>query len=391
MTMAVKNNKVVLGMSGGVDSTASAFLLKKRGFDVHGLYFDVFGDNSTGWEKAVKAAERLEIPIEYRDVSKEFRQKIISGFYNEYVAGRTPNPCIICNREIKFEVLCREADRIGAYYIATGHYAGISHEAESGGSESGFMEEAACEQPQTGGVPAVTGADRGQEPQNKASFICRAENAKKDQSYVLWKLDRDTLNRIIFPLSGFSSKEEIRTLLRAEGFECAEDKDSQEICFIENNDYVSFLTEKMGLVPKEGDFVDEGGNIVGRHGGIIRYTVGQRKGLGVTFGRPVFVTGIDAAANRVFLGSNEDLFKTRVVSDMNNFHIGSAEEFKGKVLTGKVRYGAPIAECRIDSVQGSLVTTVFKEAQRAVTPGQSIVWYDGDRLVGGGIIVRGEK
>lgn len=330
---------------------------------MYGLYFDVFGENKEGLGKALKAGQKLGISVEYRDVSKEFRQKIISSFYNEYVAGRTPNPCIVCNREIKFRVLEEEADRIGAYYISTGHYAGVCC------GEAGSEGEKNCGD----------------------CFICRPKNVKKDQSYVLWRLDRETIKRLVFPLSDFSSKEEIRDILRAEGFDCAEDRDSQEICFIENNDYVSFLTEKMGLVPKEGDFVDGSGRTVGKHGGIIKYTVGQRKGLGVAFGKPTFVTAIDAVNNRVFLGSNEDLFKTRVVSVMNNFQINPEELFNGKILTAKVRYSAPPAECRIELSGDGLVTTVFTEAQRAVTPGQSVVWYDGDILAGGGIIVRGEK
>ncbi len=345
-TMVVKNNKVVLGMSGGVDSTASALLLKKRGYEVYGLYFDVFGKpDSEGWRKAQAAAGRVKIPIVYRDVSKEFRTKIISSFHNEYVAGRTPNPCIICNKSIKFKVLFDEANAIGAYHVATGHY-------------SSTMEK------------------------NGNYHIGRCAKNKKDQSYVLWKLSSDEIERIIFPLADLTSKQEVRAMLEDEGFECAADADSQEICFIEDNDYVKFLTETMGCKPVPGKFVDGEGNILGDHPGVISFTLGQRKGLGITFGKPAFVTKINAAKNEVVLGSNEDLFKNAVIA--SDCRISEAADLDN--LKARVRYSSPLIACRITVLENGRVLTQFEEPQRAPTPGQSIVWYDGDLVAGGGII-----
>ncbi|MDO4482054.1 MAG: tRNA 2-thiouridine(34) synthase MnmA [Bacillota bacterium] len=345
----LNNRKVVLGMSGGVDSTASALILQKKGYEVVGLHFDVFGKGEDSASRVKEVCEKLGIELIYRDVSKDFSSKVISYFYNEYACGRTPNPCVMCNKTVKFKVLLDEANRIGAGSIATGHY-----------SETEVLKESG------------------------ETVIKLCSNRKKDQSYMLWKLGQEELSRIIFPLSSFNSKEEIREILREKGFPNAETRDSQEICFIENDDYYSFLTEKMGMKPRHGNFVNKNGDILGTHSGIIKYTVGQRKGLGITFGKPVFVTDIDSKKNQVVLGDSEDLFKNEIISSNNNFC--TSGKFSGEKLYGKIRYAAPFSSCTIEELPDGRIKTVFEDAQRAPTPGQSIVWYKGEYMIGGGII-----
>lgn len=343
------NKKVILGMSGGVDSTASALILLEQGYEVTGLYFDVFGKGENSAHKARAAAEKLGIPLIYKDISNSFKKNVISYFYNEYACGRTPNPCTMCNKTVKFNVLLEEADRLGCKYIATGHYADTERLSDSDDIE-----------------------------------IKLCANIKKDQSYMLWKLGQEELRRVIFPLKDCNTKDDIRDLLRRSGFTNAEDKDSQEICFIENDDYISFLTEKMGMKPRSGSFVDKDGKFLGQHSGIIKYTIGQRKGLGITFGKPVFVTEIRADENEVVLGDNDDLFKKEIISSNNNF-CSSFKRF-GMPLRGKIRYAAKPADCIIEQMPDGRIKTVFEEPQRAPTPGQSIVWYCSDHMIGGGII-----
>ena len=343
------DKKVVLGVSGGVDSTASALILQKMGYEVIGLHFDIFGKGEGSIDKVKDVCNRLGIELIYKDISKEFFSNVISYFNNEYAAGRTPNPCVMCNKRVKFKTLLDEADKIGAKYIATGHY-----------SEIEILED------------------------SNEKIIKLCSNRKKDQSYMLWKLGQAELSRVIFPLNNFNSKDEIRAILSEKGFPNAKDKDSQEICFIENNDYYSFLTEKMGMKPKPGSFVDKDGNLLGNHSGIIKYTIGQRKGLGITFGRPVFVTDIDAATNQVVLGDNDDLFKTEIISSSNSFC--TSKKFIGEALMGKIRYAAPFSPCKIEELPDGRIKTTFEAPQRAATPGQSIVWYKDEYMIGGGII-----
>ena len=224
MNMVKKNNKVLLGLSGGVDSTAAALLLKEKGYEVTGYYFDVHGDNNNGREEARETAESLGIDLICEDVSRDFSDIVIDNFCREYLRGRTPNPCIICNPAIKFKKLIENADKIGAYHIATGHYCRIKYDEET-----------------------------------DEYFVRRGVSLKKDQSYMLYRLNQQVLRRLIFPLGQFESKEDIRTLVREKNLRNAEKKDSQEICFI-NTDYAKYI-ESLGFSSKEGDFVDEEGNI----------------------------------------------------------------------------------------------------------------------------------
>ncbi|MBR6500099.1 MAG: tRNA 2-thiouridine(34) synthase MnmA [Firmicutes bacterium] len=354
----MKNNRVLLGLSGGVDSTAAALLLKEHGYEVIGYYFDVLGNQVEGLEKARKAAEQLGIEFVHRTVVDEFEQNVIQPFCDCYRTARTPNPCIVCNPTVKFGTMLEEADRVGADWLATGHYARLA---------------------------VQDGAD--------GQRIRMAENRRKDQSYMLYRLPAKIVDRLILPLGEIDDKEKVRDLVRDFGVFNADDKDSQEICFIPDDDYVKYL-EQRGIFAKEGDFIDgETGESVGKHRGIIHYTIGQRKGLGVTFGKPRFVTKIDPVSHQVTLGSNEDLFACEVVAEdvviCGKIGQEALEEVKrwiGKPLFGKVRYAAHPAECVIDSVQDNKIHIRFETAQRAITPGQSVVLYDGEILVGGGFI-----
>ncbi|HKM28445.1 MAG TPA: tRNA 2-thiouridine(34) synthase MnmA [Anaerovoracaceae bacterium] len=351
----LKNNKIVLGLSGGVDSTTAALLLQEKGYEVVGFYFDVLGNNTEGIEDARKVADSLGIEFISKDVSRDFETIVIDNFCKEYSKGRTPNPCIICNPNIKFKELIRVADSVGAAYIATGHYARISKDEETG-----------------------------------KYFVRKGVSEKKDQSYMLYRLGQDVLSRLIFPLGDIENKEETRELAREKHLINADKKDSQEICFIDEKkeDYVQFI-QKKGFAPQKGNFVDSEGNILGKHNGLINYTIGQRKGLGITFGKPVFVTKIDQGDNTVTLGDNETLFKKEIKSNNNFFPATSGEEFpegyEGKNITAKIRYAAKPSPAQIHCC-GSSISSIFEEPQRAATPGQSIVFYDGDIVIGGGFI-----
>ncbi|MBO5666152.1 MAG: tRNA 2-thiouridine(34) synthase MnmA [Firmicutes bacterium] len=354
----MKNNRVLLGLSGGVDSTAAALLLKQQGYEVIGYYFDVLGNQKEGLEKARKAAEQLGIQFVHRTVVEEFEQNVIQPFCDCYRTARTPNPCIICNPSVKFGTMLEEADRVGADWLATGHYARLA---------------------------AQDGAD--------GQRIRMAENRRKDQSYMLYRLPAKIVDRLILPLGEIDDKEKVRDLVRDFGVFNADDKDSQEICFIPDDDYVKYL-EQRGIYAKEGDFIDgETGQAVGKHRGIIHYTIGQRKGLGVTFGKPRFVTKIDPLNHQVTLGSNEDLFACEVSAEdlvicglTGQEAMEEAKRWIGKPLLGKVRYAAPPADCVIENVDDKEITIRFETPQRAITPGQSVVLYDGEILVGGGFI-----
>ena len=394
---SMKKNKVVLGLSGGVDSTAAALILKEKGYEVTGLYFDVFGGSAKSEEgraKAETAAEQLGIKFIYRDLSDEFREKVIGNFCSEYSCGRTPNPCIVCNPGVKFRVLLETADREGAQYIATGHYAGTYHDEAT-----------------------------------DTWFIRRAANEAKDQSYMLYRLGQEVVSRLLLPLNDVDDKEKIRDIARKNDMKNAEAKDSQEICFIEADDNYKDFLKRRGYETPEGDFVDAQGNVLGRHKGILNYTIGQRKGLGIALGKPAFVTAIDGVKDQVVLGDNADLFKTEVCSSGNvMFGIrtdaaseagsSAAAETAGSACTAedggtvdgcgggqvwqmipgelkawladgikaKIRYAAKPAEVSVTLLDDGRIMASFSEPQRAPTPGQSIVFYKGDLVIGGGFI-----
>ena len=345
--MKLKKNKVVLGLSGGVDSTAAALLLQEKGYEVVGLYFDIWEDSGAqGRERAENAAKQLGIEFIYKNVSDTFEDIVISNFCSEYACARTPNPCIVCNPLVKFKTLLDAANEAGAYYIATGHY-----------------------------------ADTYYDENDDLWYIKRAANEKKDQSYMLYRLSQEAISRLLLPLNEIDDKEQVRELARKKSLANADAKDSQDICFIDANDNYKDFLRRRGITAPEGDFVDSEGNVLGEHTGILDYTIGQRKGLGIALGKPAFVTHIDSKNNQVVLGDNADLFKTEVFSS-DNILIG--DEYEN--ITAKIRYAAKPADAKLCVLEDGRVKTIFEDAQRAATPGQSIVFYDGDLVIGGGFI-----
>jgi len=355
MKTTTSKQRVTVGLSGGVDSTAAALLLKEKGYEVIGVYIDVTGEDSKGRGEALKVAEKLGIALSFADVSKEFSKVVIADFGGEYMKGRTPNPCVICNPLIKFKSLLNAAEEHGASFIATGHYANVIYDESEG-----------------------------------CYFIKKAGNEKKDQSYMLYRLGRDALSRLILPLGRFKTKDEVRGYVGENCIGNADARDSQEICFLPDGvNYVDYL-KSLNYSTGEGEFVDSDYKVIGRHKGIVNYTVGQRKNLGMSFGRPMFVVKIDSEKNRVVLGNSEELFSREVISKHNFFtKSGSGEmpeEYDRIIVAAKARYASDVSEAVIKRIDSDTVKTVFKKPQRAVTPGQSIVFYDGDKVIGGGII-----
>lgn len=355
-TMTLNKNKVLLGLSGGVDSTTAALFLKEKGLDVTGFYFEVIDGKSEGAEEAQKVADELGIPLITYDASKKFRDIVIEYFLNSYKKGKTPNPCVLCNPEIKFKLLLEHADKIGAYYVATGHYARIYRN-----------------------------------PETAKYFVQRGSNEKKDQSYMLYRLSQDVLSRLIFPLGMSKDKEDVRDVAYENHLSNAGKADSQEICFLENNcNYIDYIDEH-GYSGPEGNFIDKNGNVLGTHKGIHRYTIGQRKGLGIALGKPAFVTQIDPISNNITLGDNEDLMKYEIYSYDNFFtETGSSsipamfgDEFS---CYAKIRYASSLAKAHVTKDENDKLKIRFEQPQRAPSPGQSIVFYNDDIVVGGGYI-----
>lgn len=356
MTEQKENNRVVLGLSGGVDSTAAALLLREKGFEVTGLFFDVLGNQTAEAARAKRAATELGISFVYKNAKEVFADQVISYFCHSYEQGRTPNPCIFCNPTVKFQILKEEADRLGAYFVATGHYARVCKE---------------------------TSTD--------LYYLHQGENRKKDQSYMLYRLPQSILRRLILPLGMYESKDTVRQLVRENGVFNADTKDSQEICFIKEGSYIDYL-QQYGCVSRPGDFVDMDGKRLGTHQGLIHYTIGQRKGLGITFGKPMFVVGLNPENNQVILGENEQLFTNSVEADGCRFSACEGDQqcmpqdYEGREVLAKIRYAAAPAVAVLSRVNDHTIRLTFQELQRAATPGQSLVFYDGDRLLGGGFI-----
>lgn len=351
--------KVVIGMSGGVDSSVAAYLLKEQGYDVIGVTLRMSPDDpdheENEWaccslsavEDARRVADKLEIPFYVMNFKEIFKTQVIDYFIDEYMQGRTPNPCIACNKFIKFDALMKNAMALGADYVATGHYASI-------------------------------------EKVGERYVLRKSEDQKKDQTYVLYNFTQFQLEHVLMPC-GTYNKEEIREIARKLGLNVANKKDSVEICFIPDNDHGAFIKKNVGNRIREGNFVDKKGNVLGRHKGIVHYTIGQRKGLGIAFGTPMYVIDINPLTNEVVLGSEEDIFKTDlIVKDVNFLPFEKLAE--PKKVQAKIRYSAKGSDAMIFPLEDGRVKVQFENKQRAITKGQSCVFYDGDILVGGGII-----
>lgn len=353
--------KVVVGMSGGVDSSVAAYLLKQQGYDVVGVTMQIWQDEEetvqqenggccglSAVEDARRVAHDLGIPYYVMNFKAEFKDKVMDYFASEYLCGRTPNPCIACNRYVKWESLLKRSLDIGADYIATGHYARI------------------------------------RQLENGRYTICNSVTAAKDQTYALYNLTQEQLRRTLMPVGEYS-KDEIRKIASDIGLRVAHKPDSQDICFVKDGDYASFLEEYTGQKVAEGNFVTSDGKVIGRHKGITHYTIGQRRGLELPMGHRVFVTDLRIDTNEVVIGENQDLMHTVLYADHINF-MSVADLEDEKRIIAKIRYNHKGAPAVIRRIGEDEIECVFDDPQRAMTPGQAVVFYDGENVLGGGTI-----
>ncbi len=355
----MEDKSALIGMSGGVDSSVAAFLLCQAGYRCIGATMRLYDGSAPDAEgsccslddveDARSVARRLGIPHYVFNFKEDFRKQVIDRFVSCYERGETPNPCIDCNRCLKFDRLLRRALELGCDYVASGHYARIRFDAASG-----------------------------------RYLLCRAADSAKDQTYFLACLDQYQLSRIRFPL-GALTKEEVRTIARENGFINARKRDSQDICFVPDGDYAAFLARYTGKSYPEGDFLDLSGNKVGRHRGAVRYTLGQRKGLGIALGEPVYVCGKDMAANTVTLGPNEALFSRGLRANSWNWYPFPALAEPVSV-TVKIRHSQSEQAATVYPEAEGFARVEFQTPQRAVTPGQAVVLYQGELVIGGGTI-----
>lgn len=354
--------KVVIGMSGGVDSSVAASLLKQQGYDVVGVTMQIWQDEAdyvqeenggccglSAVDDARRVANQLGIPYYVMNFKDSFKNNVIDYFIQDYLDGKTPNPCIACNRYVKWESLLKRSLDIGADYIATGHYARIV------------------------------------QLENGRYALKKSATAAKDQTYALYNLTQYQLAHTLMPVGEYT-KDQIREMAKDINLRVANKPDSQEICFIPDNNYAGFIEETTGMEIKPGNFVDMDGNVLGQHKGIIHYTVGQRKGLNLSLGKPAFVVEIRPETNEVVIGDNQDVFHDTLYAEKLNFM--SIPDLEGQLkVTGKIRYSHQGAPCTIEKAGDDLVKVVFDEPVRAITPGQAVVFYDGDIVVGGGTII----
>ena len=359
----MSQKKALIAMSGGVDSSVAAFLMQQKGYDCIGvtmrLYDDLLDDSCDSnsccsledVEDARSVARRLHMPFYAFNFKGDFREKVIERFIHCYECGLTPNPCIECNRHLKFDHLLRRAIELGCDYVVTGHYARIVHDETTG-----------------------------------RYILYKAADLSKDQSYVLYSLTQEQLAHTLFPLGDFS-KSEARVIAEEQNFINARKHDSQDICFVPDGDYVAFMERYTGKSYPEGDFLDLQGNVVGKHQGAVRYTLGQRKGLGLAMGTPVYVCGKDMEKNTVTVGPNEALYSTSLLAeDWNWFPF--AELAAPLHVQAKARYNQPPQPAIVYPEGNGAARVVFDAPQRALTPGQAVVLYDGDMVIGGGTITK---
>lgn len=360
--MGNSKKKVVIGMSGGVDSSVAAYLLKEAGYDVIGITMQIWQEEEefvqeenggccglSAVDDARRVASKLNIPYYVMNFKETFRKNVIEYFISEYSEGRTPNPCIACNRYVKWEALLKRSLDIGADYIATGHYARVV------------------------------------QLENGRFTLKKSATTTKDQTYALYNLTQEQLKHTLMPVGEYT-KDQIRKIAEEIDLQIANKPDSQEICFIPDNDYASFIEAETKQAIKPGNFVDLQGNVIGQHKGITYYTIGQRKGLNLSMGKAVFVVEIRPESNEVVIGENSDVMSFVLHANQLNFMaIDSLDE--ELEVTAKIRYSHAGAKAVIKKIEEDVLECRFEEAQRAITPGQAVVFYDNEYVIGGGTIL----
>lgn len=357
----MKNKKVLLGMSGGVDSSAAAILLKNEGYEVIGATMRLWedeennkikscGNKYSATEDAKKVCSLLNIPHYTLNYEEEFKKYVIEDFIKCYKCAKTPNPCVRCNKYIKFNYFYKKALELGCDYIATGHYAKIEYSLK-----------------------------------HERYVLKKSKSEKKDQTYFLYNIPKEITEHILFPLAEYEDKLQIRKIVEEKGLQIAKKPDSQEICFIPNNNYIEFLLKNISDKPEKGSITLRSGEILGEHEGLINYTIGQRKGLGITYNEPLYVIDMNPKTNEVIVGTEDELYsKNLIATDLNWIAI---DILKGPIhAKAKIRYKAKESSCIITPQGIDKVQVEFDEPQRAITPGQSVVFYLDDIVLGGGTI-----
>lgn len=352
VVISVSKGRVLVAMSGGVDSSVAVALLVAQGYECLGVTMRV-GSSDSVTDDARAVADALGIPLHVFDLREEFRREVVEVFAAAYMVGRTPNPCVVCNRRIKLGLLVERAAYLECDYVATGHYART------------FLD-----------------------PQSRRWCLAKGRDRVKDQSYYLYGLTQKQLARLLLPLGEYA-KAKVRAMAADMKLPAAERKESQDICFMEGRDYRSFLRESWPESVRHGPIVDRSGHVLGRHDGLAFYTLGQRKGLGVSAREPLYVLELDRERNAVVVGSSRELYSNCLVANTVNW-VSVAEITSRQPVTARVRYRAEPEGAVIEELSDGRVLTVFGQPQRAITPGQSVVWYQGDLVIGGGTIENSE-